>query len=458
MSWVERACVDRWLVGVGVGRLDAAAGGSRRAGRHGCGCRGWRWCRCGGHRAASVVAGSVLACWRSTVAARLRVGRDGVALPVAAGTVSTTWTSMVALPVTRSVRALPRACSMLVQVPAATRSWARLVDRGPGGGGVFAGEGAVPLVDAGLGDPPAQPGRGAGPLGALAQQLGGDAVQQHPGASPQGGGVVAEVPGQRGHDRVGHVGRCHLELERDDPGPVAVELPGRHRLVQPTQPAGLGHVAVRRPAPGPGPAASRTACSTRRWAWGCDAPITGATRSAASRLTRPGACTVSPRVPSSHQTLSRRAASAIAASCTAVRVLISDWQSPTTPSHWSRPCACARPRRALRRPGAHRPTRPRPGRSTLRWTGWRWRRDERSLRCCDVITSPPSPWFDSTGESPYRTSVRMHVFACSRIILRKPSPSQLAAAMSRRRPRSEVAAGHPTRQPGSDQRDRIGPR
>ena len=51
------------------------------------------------------------------------------------------------------------------------------------------------------------------------------------------------MSGQRGHDRVGHVARCHLELERDDPGAVPVELPGHHRLVQPTQAAGLGHLA-----------------------------------------------------------------------------------------------------------------------------------------------------------------------------------------------------------------------
>ena len=52
--------------------------------------------------------------------ARPPVGRG-----VSAGTVRTTCTSTVALPVTRSVRALPRACSTFEQVPAATRSWAR---------------------------------------------------------------------------------------------------------------------------------------------------------------------------------------------------------------------------------------------------------------------------------------------------------------------------------------------
>ncbi len=82
--------------------------------------------------------------------------------------------------------------------------------------------------------------------------------------------------------------------------------------------------------------ARRTASSTRRCACACDAPSTGAARSAASSVDPPGPCRVSPRVPSSHQSLSRRAASARAVSWTAVRVLISDWQSPAMVSHSSR--------------------------------------------------------------------------------------------------------------------------
>jgi hypothetical protein len=118
------------------------------------------------------------------------------------------------------------------------------VDRGPGRGGVLAGERAVPLVDPWLGHPPAQPGRGPGSLRTLAHQVGGDPVEQHPGAAPQRCGLVAEVLRECGHDRVGHVGRCHLELERDDAGAVAVELSGRHGRVQPVEPAGLRHVPV----------------------------------------------------------------------------------------------------------------------------------------------------------------------------------------------------------------------
>ena len=59
--------------------------------------------------------------------------------------------------------------------------------------------------------------------------------------------VAASSPRWRvecGDDGVGDVGGCDFELERDDAGAVAVELPGRHRLVQPAQPAGLGQVTV----------------------------------------------------------------------------------------------------------------------------------------------------------------------------------------------------------------------
>ena len=91
---------------------------------------------------------------------------------------------------------LPRACSTFEQVPRGDEVVGEAVDRGPRRGGVLAGEGAVPLVDPGLGDPAAQPGRGPGPLRALADQVGGDAVEQHPGAPPQGRGVVAEVRGR----------------------------------------------------------------------------------------------------------------------------------------------------------------------------------------------------------------------------------------------------------------------
>ena len=96
-----------------------------------------------------------------------------------------------------------------------------------------------------------------GPLGAFAHQVGGDALEQHPGAPPQGGGVVAEVAVECGDDGVGDVGGCDFELERDDTGAVGVELPGRHRLVQPAQPARLGQVTVvgRRPGPDPRPGA-----------------------------------------------------------------------------------------------------------------------------------------------------------------------------------------------------------
>ena len=69
-------------------------------------------------------------------------------------------------------------------------------------------------------------------------------MEQHPGASPQPRGIVSEVTGQCRHDRVGHVGGRHLELESDDTRPVAVELPSRHHLVQPTEPARLRHVTV----------------------------------------------------------------------------------------------------------------------------------------------------------------------------------------------------------------------
>ena len=45
------------------------------------------------------------------------------------------------------------------------------------------------------------------------------------------------------HDRVGHVRGCDLELERDDLGAVAVEMPRRHGLVQTTKTTGLGQIA-----------------------------------------------------------------------------------------------------------------------------------------------------------------------------------------------------------------------
>ena len=59
------------------------------------------------------------------------------------------------------------------------------VDGSPRRGGVLAGEGAVPLVDTRLGDPPAQARRCPGSLRPLAHQIGGDAREQHPGAPPK---------------------------------------------------------------------------------------------------------------------------------------------------------------------------------------------------------------------------------------------------------------------------------
>ena len=211
-----------------------------------------------------------------------------------------------------------------------------LVDGGPGGGGVFAGEGAVPFVDAGFGDPPAQPGVGAGSLRAFAHQVGGDALEQHPGAPPQGGGVVAEVA-RRGRRRWRRRRRRVRLRARTRPRRRGSRRAARRPSPGAARPDRWPRARRgRRPAPGPDPRPG--ARPARRGAAPRRARPRSPGRPGRPRrgATRPGACTVSPRVPSSHQMLSRRAASAIAASCTAVRVLINAWQSPTTPSHSSR--------------------------------------------------------------------------------------------------------------------------
>ncbi len=255
------------------------------------------------------------------------------------------------------------------------------VDRGPRRGGVLAREGAVPLVDPGLGHPAAEPGRGPGPPRALADQVGGDAVEQHPGAPAQCRGVVAEVTRQCGHDRVGHVCRCDLELERDDTRPVAVEVPFGHRLVQPTQPARLGSVPVvglhRHPARGQPNRLFDAALGLR-----VRRPDHRRDDVGGVDLTRPAPCTISPSVPSSHHTLSRRAASAIAMSCTAVTVLSSDWQSLMT-SEATRRDLAAPGSASVARAGAHRSSRPLRADLAPRWEGWRCR--PMSARCADAM-------------------------------------------------------------------------
>ena len=108
----------------------------------------------------------------------------------------------------------------------------------------------------------------------------------------------------------------------------------------------------------------------------------------------------------------------MAASCTAVRVLISDWQSPTTSSHSSRPRAppglgerSDDPARTDRH-GLVRPT-------GAGLEGWRWPPDERSLRWCDVTTSPPSPDSILPPDTDIAQVFEPHVFACSRIVFRR---------------------------------------
>ena len=246
---------------------------------------------------------------------------------LSAGTVSTTCTSIVALLMTRSVSALPRACSMFEQVPSATRSCASRSIA------------AQAAAASSLGNVPNQastPGsetQRRSPVEVRARwarwrsRSGEMRATQPPGAPAQGGGVVVQVVVEGGTMAWATSAGASCELVGDDARAVAVEPALGHRGVHPAQPVGVGSGAA---VGGHGFAGDRQAHRqldpTLRLA--CDAPSTGAARSAASSTTRPGRCRISPRVPSSHQSLSRRAASASAVSCTAVRVLISDWQSP----------------------------------------------------------------------------------------------------------------------------------
>ena len=334
-------------------------------------------------------------------------GRDAVGAAGAAGTVSTTWTSMVALPVTRSVRALPRACSMLVQVPAATRSWAS---------------------------------RSMAAHAAAASSLG--KVPCHsstPGsATHRRSPVVARARFARSRTRSGEMRCSSTRVRRRSVAASSPRCPARAATMasatsagatsssnattparypsscpaaiascSPTQPAGLGHVAV----------VGRHRHPTRGQAHRLlDAALGLGVRRPDHRRDEvggvegrpdPARARVSPRVPSSHQTLSRRAASAMAASCTAVRVLISDWQSPTTPA--TRRGSVRTPaRRAPRRPGAHPPTRPRPSRTGAGGGGRIGGADDRSLllvRCDHVSPFPCSSILPPSTS--YRTSVRI---------------------------------------------------
>ena len=163
---------------------------------------------------------------------------------VSAGTVSWIWTSMVALPVTRSVRALPRACSMVEQVPAATWSWAR---RSMAAQAVAASSlGKVPCHSSTPGS--ATQRRSPVALRArLARSRTRSGEIRSSRTRVRRRSVAASSPkcaAEGGDDGVGDVGGGDLELEGDDGGPVPVELPGRHRLVQTVQAAGLRGVAV----------------------------------------------------------------------------------------------------------------------------------------------------------------------------------------------------------------------
>ena len=115
------------------------------------------------------------------------------------------------------------------------------VDRGPGAGGVLGGEGALPRVHPGLVDPAPQGALLAGPRGAPAQQVGADPGQDLSAAAPQPRpGERGQVRAEGGDDRVGDLGGCLLELERDHPGPVRVEGARAHRVVQATEPGARG--------------------------------------------------------------------------------------------------------------------------------------------------------------------------------------------------------------------------
>ena len=182
------------VAGAAVPGAAGITGGGAADGVDGCAVAASGSVACGRGRERSRVRRSSRTRWSHRGRSRCAAAPVPAAVRVAvAGTVSTTWTSMVALPVTRSVRALPRACSMLVQVPAATRSWAR---RSMAAQAVAASSlGKVPCHSSTPGSATQRrsPVCGAGRLGAFADQVGGDAREQHPGAAAQGGCVVTQV-------------------------------------------------------------------------------------------------------------------------------------------------------------------------------------------------------------------------------------------------------------------------
>ena len=248
-----------------------------------------------------------------------------------AGTVTVMIVSMVALPATRSVNALARARSMLEHTPSLTywRARASIAAQAR----AASSEGKVPSHRSTPGSSAHRrsPHCGAGPRGALVQQVRADPGQHPPAPPPQVRTVLGgEVPLQRGHHGGRDLGGGVLELLGDHPGPVGVQPTRRHRRVQPTQP-GLGG---RLPA-GPS-AARRTAVRTRRCACTAEVASTPDTIAGASSATCPSPRWHSTTVPSSSHSGSIAANRAIAASCTALAALTTRCAEASTPAHCSR--------------------------------------------------------------------------------------------------------------------------
>ena len=148
--------------------------------------------------------------------------------------------SIVAEPVTRSMRAWERARSIRSQVPSATSWWARASIAAHARAASSRRKGAFPLVDARFLRPPPQGAALARPLRAPTDQVGTDPGQH--GAAPPAQlrrGVGDEVLAEGGDHRGGDLRRRLLELLGHDTSPVGVEVTAAHRVMKTPEP-GLG--------------------------------------------------------------------------------------------------------------------------------------------------------------------------------------------------------------------------
>ncbi len=249
---------------------------------------------------------------------------------VEAGVVRTTWTSTVACPVTRSVRALARARSMRSQVPSVTYRWAS--SSMAAHARQASSEGNVPSQVSTPGSSThrrrldsdrARCARWRSRSGlirassrrARRRRRAESSTPNHPSSDAT---TVAATSG--GHSSSSAATTCAR---------YASSTPDAIAACNPPSPV---HDSV----PSGPSAAVRSACRTRRSAATAVRPSTPERTAGASSAPCPSGWCTSMRVPSSHHCGSTAASRTIAASCAAVASFTRDWSSPATAAHSSR--------------------------------------------------------------------------------------------------------------------------